>query len=67
MFKMYQTKVQYLVYSCHHKLSVMHEHENEKELITVQCIYIQSLKQITTLKFQHRNEHTKVIQHKLKA
>ena len=32
------TKVQYLVYNCHHKHSVMRVHESEKELITVQCI-----------------------------
>ena len=32
------TKVQYLVYNCHHKHSVMRVHESEKELITV--VYI---------------------------
>ena len=45
------TKVQYLVYNCYHKHSVMRVHESEKELITVQCIWLQSLKQITTLNF----------------
>ena len=66
MFKMYQTKVQYLVYNCHHKLSVIRVHESEKELITVQCI-ITIIKANYNFKFQHRNEHTKVLQHKLKA
>ena len=44
--------------SCHHKLSVMHVHGNEKELITVQCILLQSLKQITTLNFNTETNRT---------
>ena len=60
MFKMYQTKVQYLVYKqLSSQSNVMHVHENEKELIAVQCIY-NHLKQITTLNFNTETKHTKV-------
>ena len=61
------TKVQYLVYNCHHKHSVMRVHESEKELITAQSYKITIIKANYIFKFQHRNEHTKVLQHKLKA
>ena len=62
------TKVQYLVYNCHHKHSVMCVHESEKELITVYTVYIITIiKANYNFKFQHRNEHTQVLQHKLKA
>ena len=33
------TKVQYLVYNCHHKHSVMRVHESEKELILLYSVY----------------------------